>query len=46
MTKLSEATGWSPEYNFETLMDDMIVSDENYYKAIDFEVHTPYDTVR
>ena len=44
-SKLRDAIGWIPEYTFETLMDDMVVSDENYYKAFK-DVHTPYDTVR
>jgi len=44
-SKLREKLGWVPDYNFETLMDDMIESDENYYKAFK-DVHTPYDAVR
>jgi len=44
-SKLRDAIGWIPEYTFETLMDDMVVSDENYSKAFK-DVHTPYDAVR
>jgi GDPmannose 4,6-dehydratase len=44
-TKLREDIGWSPEHSFETLMDDMLINDENYNKAIE-EVHVPYDAVR
>ena len=44
-SKICETIGWSPEYTFETLMDDMIVSDENYNKAIE-NIHVPYDTTR
>lgn len=40
-SKIRDGLGWKPEYNFEKLMDDMIVSNENYRK-IEF-VHTPYD---
>ncbi|MDP7009298.1 MAG: GDP-mannose 4,6-dehydratase [Phycisphaerales bacterium] len=29
-TKIRTELGWSPKYTFETLMDDMIESDENY----------------
>jgi len=44
-SKLREKLGWEPDYNFETLMDDMMMNDENYYKAFK-DVHTPYDAVR
>ena len=44
-TKIKTCVGWEPEYNFETLLDDMMVSDPNYYKAFK-DVHTPYDAVR
>jgi len=44
-TKIREKLGWKPEYTFETLMDDMIFNDENYYKAIK-DVWTPYDTTK
>ena len=44
-TKIRTKLGWKPEYNFETLMDDMMVSDETYYKAFK-DVHVPYDTVK
>jgi len=44
-SKLRDTIGWIPEYTFETLMDDMVVSDENYSKAFK-DVHTPYDAVR
>ena len=45
-SKLRNTLGWAPKYTFEKLMDDMLINNENYYKAIDFEVHTPYDAVR
>lgn len=47
-TKIREELGWAPKYTFEKLMDDMILNNENYYKAIEFEVdvHTPYDTCK
>ena len=47
-SKIREELGWEPEYTFEKLMDDMIRNNENYYKAIEFEVdvHTPYDTCK
>ena len=47
-SKIREELGWEPEYTFEKLMDDMILNNENYYKAIEFEVdvHTPYDTCK
>ena len=44
-TKLCSEIGWSPEYSFETLMDDMVASDKNYYKAIN-DIHYPYDTTK
>ena len=44
-TRLCESTGWSPEYNFETLMDDMLVNDNNYNKVMG-HIHVPYDPVR
>ncbi|MAH44001.1 GDP-mannose 4,6-dehydratase [archaeon] len=48
-TKIREDLGWEPKYTFEKLMDDMLINDENYYKAIKFDeeyVHTPYDTCK
>jgi len=48
-TKIREDLGWKPKYTFENLMDDMIINDENYYKAVKFGgeyVHTPYDTCK
>jgi len=44
-SKLREKLGWVPDYDFETLMDDMMVSDENYHKAFK-DVFTPYDTCK
>jgi GDPmannose 4,6-dehydratase len=44
-TKLRTELNWQPEHTFETLLDDMMVSDENYYKAFK-DVHVPYDSVR
>jgi len=44
-SKIREQLGWEPEYNFEDLMDDMMVNHEDYYKAYK-DVHTPYDAVR
>jgi len=43
--KLRTELKWNPEYNFETLMDDMMINDKNYYKAFK-DIHTPYDVVR
>ena len=47
-SKIREKLGWSPKHTFEKLMDDMLISDENYYKAIKFDehIHTPYDTCK
>ena len=47
-SKIREKLGWVPKYTFEKLMDDMLINDENYYKAIKFDeyVHTPYDTCK
>jgi len=47
-SKIRERLGWVPKYTFEKLMDDMLINDENYYKAIKFDeyVHTPYDTCK
>tara|TARA_Y100000310_G_scaffold332906_1_gene409406 strand:- start:756 stop:1781 length:1026 start_codon:yes stop_codon:yes gene_type:complete len=44
-TKLRDNVGWSPEYTFESLLDDMMINDPNYNKAFK-DVHTPYDVVR
>jgi len=44
-TKLCGEIGWSPNYTFETLIDDMIVRDEYYNKAIE-NIHVRYDAVR
>ena len=44
-SKLRDELNWVPEYNFETLLDDMIVSDENYNKAMG-HIHVPYDVTR
>ncbi len=44
-SRLRDEVGWKPKYSFETLMDDMVVSDENYLKAIE-NVQVPYDSVR
>ena len=43
-SKIHEQLGWVPRYTFEMLMDDMLISDENYHKTINF--HAPYDPVR
>ena len=49
-SKIREKLGWVPKYTFEKLMDDMLINDENHYKAIKFDedeyVHTPYDTCK
>ena len=47
-TKLRTELGWKPKYTFEKLMDDMLINNENYYKAIKFDenVNIPYDPVR
>ena len=44
-TKLRTELNWKPEHTFETLLDDMMVSDENYHKAFK-DIHVPYDSVR
>ena len=44
-TKIREELGWKPEYTFETMLDEMVVNNKNYYKVIE-NVHTPYDSVR
>jgi GDPmannose 4,6-dehydratase len=31
-SKLKRVTGWTPEYNFETMLDEMIEHWINYYK--------------
>ena len=41
-SKIRDRLSWKPEYNFEGLMDDMMVSNKNYQKATEY-VHTPYD---
>jgi len=43
-TKIRDELQWKPKYSFETLMDDMIIKDKDYYKTINF--HAPYDPVR
>jgi GDPmannose 4,6-dehydratase len=45
-TKLRNKLGWKPKYTFETLLDDMMIKNENYYKTINHDVHIPYDAVR
>ena len=42
-SKLRTKLGWEPEYDFESLMDDMLVNDKNYHKVI-VDIHCPYDT--
>ena len=44
-SKIREELGWKPEYTFESLMDDMIISNENYNKVVG-NIYTPYDAVR
>jgi|TARA_Y100000034_G_C6840367_1_gene380130 GDPmannose 4,6-dehydratase len=43
--KIREELGWKTEYTFETMLDEMVVNNKNYYKIIE-NVHTPYDAVR
>lgn len=44
-SKLRTELGWIPEYNFETLMDDMMVNEKGYNKTFK-DVYVPYDPVR
>jgi GDPmannose 4,6-dehydratase len=44
-TRIREELGWKPEYTFETMLDEMVVNNKNYYKVIE-NIHTPYDAVR
>jgi GDPmannose 4,6-dehydratase len=44
-TKIREELGWKPEYTFETMLDEMVINNKNYYKIIE-NIHTPYDAVR
>tara|TARA_R100001509_G_C4864059_1_gene214442 strand:- start:721 stop:1533 length:813 start_codon:yes stop_codon:yes gene_type:complete len=34
-TLLREELGWEPEYTFESMFDEMILSTENYYNAVE-----------
>jgi len=44
-TKIREELGWQPKYTFETMLDEMILNNENHHKTV-FNVHTPYDSVK
>jgi len=34
-TLLREELGWEPEYSFDSMFDEMILSTENYYNAVE-----------
>ena len=44
-TKIREELGWQPKYTFETMLDEMVLHNENHHKTV-FNVLTPYDTTR
>ena len=44
-TKIREGLGWQPKYTFETMLDEMMLHNENHHKTV-VDVLTPYDTTR